>query len=150
MQPRWETVEEPLWTQNEYAGRTAGQLDSKIAKLAEAQPWGRQPGESARAYSAFRLYRELGPARSLAQVTQCCRVAQGATASLLDDTGNGSRVREASPVKSVRGAEGSLGLSAAGNGTLIRLRSMSVVYGRTWNGERRRQRKKSVRLWKRS
>src|SRR5215211_3673678 len=32
--------------------------------------WEQQPGESARAYEAFALYRDMGPDRSLAKVAQ--------------------------------------------------------------------------------
>src|SRR5215467_5679024 len=33
-------------------------------------PWERQPGESARAFAAFCLFRDIGPRRSL---RECCR-----------------------------------------------------------------------------
>lgn len=34
------------------------------------QPWERQPNETSRAYEAFRIYRELGPGRTFAEVTR--------------------------------------------------------------------------------
>jgi len=36
----------------------------------ELDPWARQPGEPARAYEAFRAFRDLGPARALADVAE--------------------------------------------------------------------------------
>jgi hypothetical protein len=81
VQPRWENVEEPFWNENASFERTVEQLEAQTAELAGAEPWSQQPGESDRAYSAFCLYRDLGPARSLAQVTHCCRGTQTATAS---------------------------------------------------------------------
>jgi hypothetical protein len=37
---------------------------------ADPQPWDPQPGETARAYEAFELYRDMGPSRSLTRASQ--------------------------------------------------------------------------------
>jgi hypothetical protein len=79
-QPRLGDFEQPFWNENETPGPMAEELETQIAELPGAEPWSRQPGVSARAYSAFCVYRDLGPARSLAHVTHCCRGRQAASA----------------------------------------------------------------------
>ncbi len=38
--------------------------------MGQRQPWHRQPDESAKAYEAFRIYREMGPSRSISKAAR--------------------------------------------------------------------------------
>jgi hypothetical protein len=72
-----------FWTATREFGRTAEQVEDQLADEMGIKPWDRQRGESARAYAAFCLYRDLGPDRSLAEVTRRAAGTQTATIYVL-------------------------------------------------------------------
>jgi hypothetical protein len=71
-------------------GGTAEHFEKQTAGNSAKKAWDPQAGESARPYSAFCAYRDLGPARSLAEVTRRCVGKRTATLSVVDCSGDGS------------------------------------------------------------